>query len=95
MLFLGLITEEVTWLLPIPLVHLYKWKQTNENPEVPCLMFLCVCLSVFPLCVFIFFVCVYVWDARIDLRAFCILGKQSSIGFHLSLCVGCIDKEIL
>lgn len=30
-----------------------------------------------------------------DLRAFCILGKQPITEFHLNFCVGSIDKEII
>lgn len=30
-----------------------------------------------------------------DLGGFCILGKQPITEFHLNLCVGSIDKEII
>lgn len=61
---------------------------------------MCTCVYVFVsvLCVFLSFffssACMFV-TVGMDLRAFCILGKQPITEFHPNLCVGCIDKEIL
>lgn len=60
---------------------------------------MCACVYVFVsvLCVFLSFfssMCMFVM-VGMDLRVFCILGKQPITEFHPNLFVGCIDKEIL